>query len=90
MPKQIYWCIVARVDAFRTKEMKLLDALLALLEAQKPGVALATLMLGADKGANDRIVRDLGKARLVSFDLMGETVEFGPIDLCIPLARIPV
>lgn len=47
---------------FVQRKMKLLNALLALLETQKSGIALAALVLRADKGANDGVVRDLGEA----------------------------
>ena len=68
-------------NATRTKETLLLNPLLTLFQTKKPCIALASLVLSANKRANDRIVRYLGEARLVCLYLVWETVEFGPVDL---------
>lgn len=68
---------------FEQRETRLLYALLPLLQAEQPGVALASLVFRTDQRADHRVVRDFCKARLISFDLVREAIQFGPVDLLI-------
>jgi hypothetical protein len=59
----------------------LLDPLLALLQTQQPCIAFPPLMLRAHQRAHNCVLRYLGKFLLVRFNLSGQTVELGPVDL---------
>jgi hypothetical protein len=59
----------------------LLNPLLPLLQTQKSRIALPPLMPRAHQGSHDRILTNFRQLLLVRFDLRGEAVEFGPVDL---------